>query len=37
MKMRIVVDSSANLNTTVDRSIVSVPLTLRTEIGRAHV
>ena len=30
MKMRIVVDSSANLNTTVDRSIVSVPLTLRT-------
>lgn len=31
MKMRIVADSSANLNTTADGSIVSVPLTLRTE------
>ena len=30
MKMRIIVDSCADLNTTVDRSIVSVPLTLRT-------
>ena len=31
MKMRIVADSSANLNTTPDNSIVSVPLTLRTD------
>ena len=31
MKMRIVADSSANLSTTSDRSIVSVPLTLRTD------
>lgn len=31
MKMRIVADSSANLSTTPDRSIVSVPLTLRTD------
>ena len=29
--MKIVADSSANLNTTADRSIVSVPLTLRTD------
>lgn len=31
MKMKIVADSSANLSTTPDRSIVSVPLTLRTD------
>lgn len=31
MKIRIVADSSANLNTTPDNSIVSVPLTLRTD------
>ncbi len=31
MKMRIVADSSANLNTAPDKSIVSVPLTLRTD------
>ncbi|MBQ6843356.1 MAG: DegV family protein [Agathobacter sp.] len=31
MNMRIVADSSANLSTTPDRSIVSVPLTLRTD------
>lgn len=31
MKMRIVCDSSANLSTTPDNSIVSVPLTLRTD------
>ena len=31
MKMRLVADSSANLSTTPDNSIVSVPLTLRTD------
>ncbi|MBQ8519457.1 MAG: DegV family protein [Agathobacter sp.] len=31
MKFRIVADSSASLNTTADRSFVSVPLTLRTD------
>ena len=31
MSIKIVADSSANLNTTPDNSIISVPLTLRTD------